>query len=98
MAKVRYTNYYVLYTMDGETREELSTLKPSVMYEVMTGRNVDTVYLDVYSCDLIGETESVQHQHKFTLEEVDKMDNDHFKKMVVGLLSYDEMEDLKNWF
>lgn len=98
MSKGRPTDYFVLYTMDGETKEEISTVKPSIIYEVMLGRRQDTLHLDFHSCDLIAETDTVTKQTRFTLEEVENMEKDHIKKLIVGLLSYEEMETLKSWF
>lgn len=98
MSKGRATDYFVLYTMDGEVKEEISTTKPSIIYEVLKGRGRDTLHLDIHSCDLIAETDSVKSQARFTIDEVDSMDKDHIKKLTSGLLSRDEMEDLQSWF
>ena len=98
MGNGRTTDYYVMYTLDGEVKDEISTTKPSIIYDVILGRGKDTVYLDIICCDLIKETETVKSKHQFTLDELGKMDKDHFKKLLVGLLSYDDMEHLKSWF
>lgn len=98
MSNGRPTDYFVLYTMDGDVKEEISTTKPSIIYEVLQGRGRDTLHLDVCSCDLIAETELVKSQTRFTIDEVDAMDKDHIKNLTKGLLSFDEIEDLKSWF
>lgn len=98
MSKGRPTDYFVLYTMDGEVKEEISTTKPSIIYEVLQGRERTTLHLDIHTCDLIAETESLKQTRTFTLDEVDAMDKDYIKKLVAGLLSHDEINDLKSWF
>lgn len=98
MSKGRPTDYFILYSMDGDEKEEISTLNPAIIYEVLTARGRDTLHLDIHSCDLIQETDTVKSQSRFTLSEVDDMNKHHIKNLVSGLLSLDEMDQLKNWF
>lgn len=98
MGKGRPTDYFVLYTMDGEVKEQISTTKPSIIYDVMLGRRQGVLHLDIHSCDLIEETETVKSQSRFTLDEVEQMNKDHITNLTKGLLSHDEIEDLRSWF
>lgn len=94
----RPTDYYIMYTLDGEVKEEISTIKPSIILDVAKARERDAVHLDIFSCDLVEETETVKSQYRFTMDELSTMDKHYFKKLVTGLLSRGEMEDLKSWF
>ena len=98
MSEIKPTRYYILFTLDGEVKEEIAATNPLVIHEVTKTRERDTVYLEIYDCDLVNETEELVRKDQFSMDDLLVMNSNHIKKLVDGLMTYDEMETMKSWF
>lgn len=98
MSEVKPNGYYILFTLDGEVKEEIAATNPFVIHDVLKSRERDTVYLEIYDCDLVNESEELKHKHQFSMDDLLIMNSNHIKNLVKNLMTYDEMETMKSWF
>lgn len=98
MSQIKPTRYYILFTLDGEVKEEIAATNSLTIHEVLKIRGRDTVYLEIHDCDLVNETEGLVRKNQFSMDDLLVMNSNHIKKLVEGLMTYDEMETMKSWY
>lgn len=97
MSEINPTRYYILFTLDGEVKEEITATNSLTIHEMLKIQDRSTVYLEIHDCDLVNETEELVKKDQFSMDDLLVMNSNHIKKLVEGLMTYDEMETMKSW-